>query len=141
MVCSIGGEASSVRSDVRGAKLKINSSRKRIQSSKTNEVCILNIPISDGIRQANVLSFLFMKTAKDLRIPFTWAERRPILLDRFFYLPKSYDGHERWGVFDWADPQVFGNQQPVIIEYCSGNGQWIGERAKQNPTVNWVAVE
>lgn len=82
-----------------------------------------------------------MKTAKDLRIPFTWAERRPILLDRFFYLPKSYDGHETWGTFDWSDSQIFGNGQSIAIEYCSGNGQWIGDRAKQNPAINWVAVE
>lgn len=28
-----------------------------------------------------------------------------------------------------------------MIEYCSGNGQWIGERAKQNRQYNWIAVE
>ncbi len=28
-----------------------------------------------------------------------------------------------------------------MIEYCSGNGQWIGERAKQYPQFNWLAVE
>ncbi len=29
----------------------------------------------------------------------------------------------------------------MIIEYCSGNGQWIGARAKQNPQYHWIAVE
>ncbi len=28
-----------------------------------------------------------------------------------------------------------------MIEYCSGNGQWICERAKEHPHINWVAVD
>lgn len=82
-----------------------------------------------------------MKTANDLRIPFTWAERRPILLDRFFYMPGFFERYEEWNPFSWSDPELFGNDQPVVIEFCSGNGQWIGDRAKQNPHLNWVAVE
>ncbi len=75
-----------------------------------------------------------MKTAKDLIIPFTWAERVPILLDRFFYIPGRFDHYEKEFPF-------FDQERPVIIEYCSGNGQWIGERAKQSPNINWIAVE
>jgi tRNA (guanine-N7-)-methyltransferase len=72
-----------------------------------------------------------MKTAKDLKIPFSWEERRPIWLDRFFYVPGVYD--HKPTPQDW--PKIF------AIEYCSGNGQWIGEKAKQNPHLNWIAVE
>lgn len=75
-----------------------------------------------------------MKTAKDLKIPFSWAERKPILLERFFYVPTHYA----------YEPEVipfFETEAPVVIEYCSGNGQWIGDRAVQNPNVNWLAVE
>jgi tRNA (guanine-N7-)-methyltransferase len=75
-----------------------------------------------------------MKTAKDLVIPFGWPDRRPIFLDRFFYIPTHCKYKEE------AIP-FFATPQPVIIEYCSGNGQWIGERAKQNPQFNWIAVE
>lgn len=75
-----------------------------------------------------------MKTAKDLKIPFTWEERYPILLDRFLYLPGHYDHVEKTFPF-------FEEAKPIIIEYCSGNGQWIGERARQNPQFNWIAVE
>ncbi len=82
-----------------------------------------------------------MKSKKDLIIPFDWEGRRPIYLDRFFYLPKQFDHHESWGRLDWADERIFGNQKPVHIELCSGNGQWIGDRAKENPEINWVAVE
>ncbi|MES2272572.1 MAG: tRNA (guanine(46)-N(7))-methyltransferase TrmB [Chlamydiota bacterium] len=82
-----------------------------------------------------------MKTTKDLKIPFVWADRRPILLDRLFYIPTHYDLHAEWPALCWTDPAVFGNANPVHIEYCSGNGQWIGERAQENPQLNWVAVE
>lgn len=75
-----------------------------------------------------------MKSAKDLLIPFTWRERRPILLDRFFYIPSEYSYSQE--VFSF-----FVLQQPVIIEYCSGNGQWVGDQARQNPHCNWIAVE
>ena len=82
-----------------------------------------------------------MKKPSDLRIPFAWAERRSVLLDRFLYIPGFYDKHEEWTRTAWSDPSLFGNDSPLAIEYCSGNGQWICERAKQNPQINWVAVE
>lgn len=37
--------------------------------------------------------------------------------------------------------EMFGNGKPVHLEICSGNGQWIGERALQQPGVNWIGVE
>jgi tRNA (guanine-N7-)-methyltransferase len=82
-----------------------------------------------------------MKASKDLIIPYSWAERRPVLLDRCLYIPGFYDRHFEWERISWSDPRLFGNEQPVILEFCSGNGQWIGDRAKQNPERNWVAVE
>jgi tRNA (guanine-N7-)-methyltransferase len=41
----------------------------------------------------------------------------------------------------WEHSDLFGNQKPVHVEYCSGNGLWIAERALSNPHINWVAVE
>jgi tRNA (guanine-N7-)-methyltransferase len=79
------------------------------------------------------------KIKKDLRIPFTWEERRPVLLERFFYLPKQFDHKEMH--LDFSDSLIFGNDHPVHLELCSGNGQWIGKKALLNPGVNWVAVE
>jgi tRNA (guanine-N7-)-methyltransferase len=75
-----------------------------------------------------------VKTAKDLKIPFTWEERRPILLDRFFYIPAQFE-------YQVESVPFFSDNKPVAIEYCSGNGEWIGERAKENPEFNWLAVE
>lgn len=78
---------------------------------------------------------------KDLKAAFSWEERRPLLADRIFHVPHHYDQHEAYHFPDWEDPQLFGNGDPVCIEYCTGNGAWIVERAKQFPKFNWVAVE
>jgi tRNA (guanine-N7-)-methyltransferase len=82
-----------------------------------------------------------MKKASELRIPFTWENRHPVLLDRCLYIPGYYEKHEDWKILPWEDPSLFGNNSPVVIEYCSGNGQWIAEQAKNGPHLNWVAVE
>lgn len=82
-----------------------------------------------------------MKKASDLRIPFTWENRFPVLLDRCLYIPGYYTQHENWKIVPWEDPSMFGNSRPVVIEYCSGNGQWICAQAKNQPHLNWVAVE
>ncbi|HLB52529.1 MAG TPA: tRNA (guanine(46)-N(7))-methyltransferase TrmB [Chlamydiales bacterium] len=82
-----------------------------------------------------------MKKAKDLKIPFSWEERRPVILENFFYIPSLYDRHGEWVPLQWSDPQLFGNEAPVILEFCSGNGQWICERAKEHPECNWVALD
>lgn len=82
-----------------------------------------------------------MKTAADLRIPFTWMERRAIILERCLYIPGYLERHEQWERLPWSDNALFGNHQPVVVEYCSGNGIWICERAKENPHLNLVAVE
>lgn len=73
-----------------------------------------------------------MKTAKDLIIPFSWAERRPIFLQRFLYIPSHYE----YSPVQFFDPALSFN-----IEFCSGNGQWIVDRAKKDPTRIWLAVE
>lgn len=79
--------------------------------------------------------------ASALRIPFVWKDRRPIFLERCLYLPGHYEAHETWERVPWEDPLVFGNSNPVVIEYCSGNGEWICGKAKEFPEKNWVAIE
>ncbi len=74
-----------------------------------------------------------MKQASDLRIPFTWQERRPIVLERFFYLPPCEES--------MYDPSIFTERGPLAIEYCSGNGEWITRMALQQPQFQWIAVE
>ncbi len=76
---------------------------------------------------------------KDLKFPFTWDERRPLLEGRVLFVPRYYDRHEEWRFPGWEE--LFGNHAKVSIEYCAGNGAWILEKALQNPDQNWVAVE
>ena len=76
-----------------------------------------------------------MKQASDLRIPFSWAERRPIVLERFFYLPPCDESLHNSAIFT---SEV---TQKLAVEYCSGNGQWITQAAIKQPEFLWVAVE
>lgn len=76
---------------------------------------------------------------KDLRFPFRFEERAPLLSEGVLYVPKYYQEHESWPKEELrsvlrAYPQVF-------LEYCSGNGTWIAEKAKLAPDVLWIAVE
>lgn len=68
------------------------------------------------------------------------GERYPLIKDRIWYLPKGCE--DQPFIFPgWNDPQVFVQNQPICIEYCSGNGDWIAAKAKAHPDQNWVAVE
>lgn len=82
-----------------------------------------------------------MKTSADLRIPFVWEDRYPVLLEKCLYIPGFFEGHGSWKRIAWSDPRIFGNENQIVIEYCSGNGQWICDRALKNPHQNFVAVE
>jgi tRNA (guanine-N7-)-methyltransferase len=77
----------------------------------------------------------------DLKTSFTWEERRPLIEDRVFHVPLHYYRHHEFTFPGWEDGALFGNDHPVHIEYCAGNGEWIAERAKKYPEKNWVAVE
>src|SRR3990167_10207769 len=75
-----------------------------------------------------------MISAKDLKIPFEEGEGGALFLDQFLYLPKR-------GKMEPQQFTFFENLQPIAIEFCSGNGHWIQERATQFPHLNWIAVE
>jgi tRNA (guanine-N7-)-methyltransferase len=75
---------------------------------------------------------------KDLKSPYRWEDRRPLLEDRVFYVPEFYDKHQAGCFPDWKT--IFGNDHPVIIEYGAGNGMWTAEKAK-DLSQNWIAVE
>ncbi len=81
-----------------------------------------------------------MKNASDFHIPFAWDDRRPIIWEKCLYVPSNYLKHGDFR-FDWNDPLLFSKEQPLAVEYCSGNGEWIAERARERPEINWVAVE
>lgn len=78
---------------------------------------------------------------EDLKAPFAWNARKVLIEDRIFYVPTRCETYADFSFPGWSDSTLFGNSNPVAIEFCSGNGAWIAEKAIENPHLNWVAVE
>lgn len=78
---------------------------------------------------------------EDLKSPFSWNERHILIKDRVWYVPDYYPEYDKFSFPGWEHPDLFGNSNPVCVEYCSGNGAWIAAKASENPHLNWVAVE
>lgn len=77
---------------------------------------------------------------EDLKSPFSWDERQILIKDRVWFVPDYFE-NDAFHFPGWADPNVFGNEAPVYVEYCSGNGTWIAAKALADTAINWVAVE
>ncbi len=54
-------------------------------------------------------------------------------------MPRHYEKHDEFTLPSFAE--LFENDHPVHVEYCSGNGLWICEQAEKYPEVNWIGVE
>lgn len=78
---------------------------------------------------------------ENLKAPFKWDERKVLLQDRILYVPEVYDKYEEFAFPGWESEELFGNTNPIHLEYCSGNGAWILEKALENPQINYVAIE
>lgn len=78
---------------------------------------------------------------KNLAAPFSWQERRVLLQENTLFVPDYYQSYDEFTFPGWSNTAIFGNDNPVYIEYCSGNGLWISEKAQQDTTSNWVAIE
>ncbi|HNA62478.1 MAG TPA: tRNA (guanine(46)-N(7))-methyltransferase TrmB [Rhabdochlamydiaceae bacterium] len=74
----------------------------------------------------------------DLKFPYKWETRRPLIENGVFFVPDYYANHHEFVFPEWSE--IFGNHLPVVIEYCTGNGTWIAEKAKDR-SQNWVAIE
>jgi tRNA (guanine-N7-)-methyltransferase len=78
---------------------------------------------------------------KALKIPCSWEERKPCLIDRVFFVPSYYDKHHLFSENLFLQNRMFKEDKPIILEYCSGNGEWIIQKAKAHPDIHWIAVE
>jgi len=78
---------------------------------------------------------------KDLPSFYKWDDRRPLLHDRILMVPRYYEYHGDWKMPEFSSDQIFGNINPIQIEFCSGNGEWITNLAQENPDINYIAVE
>lgn len=76
---------------------------------------------------------------EDLKSPFKWDERRLLYEDRVLYVPDYYEQFDRFEFPGWQP--LFGNEGPIKVEYCSGNGAWVSNRALADPAANWIAIE
>lgn len=78
---------------------------------------------------------------ENLKSPFSWETRYVTIQDRVWYVPSYYDRYQEFTFPGWNHPDVFTQDRPIRVEYCSGNGAWIAAKAQQDPHSNWVAVE
>jgi len=81
-----------------------------------------------------------------LKYPFSRTDRRVLIKDRIWFVPEiKIDPQlvvpDTFVFPGWQHLDLFGNDQPVNLEYCSGNGAWIAAKARENPHQNWVAIE
>jgi tRNA (guanine-N7-)-methyltransferase len=83
-----------------------------------------------------------MAKPEDLKAPFDWRKPAVMIDGRVLYVPEFRVADYESFVFPgWSSEQIFGNENPIHMEYCSGNGAWIAAKAAANPSINWVAVE
>jgi tRNA (guanine-N7-)-methyltransferase len=78
---------------------------------------------------------------QDFRYPHAWCDRKVAIHDRVLFIPSYWDQYESYSFPGWNDKEIFENQGPIHVEYCSGNGEWICEKAKAFPDICWVAVD
>src|SRR5688572_8934390 len=69
-----------------------------------------------------------------------FQEKKTVIFDRVFFASEARED-DPFLFPGWSHESLFGNENQVIVEYCSGNGSWIAAKALQNPHLNWVAVE
>ncbi len=74
---------------------------------------------------------------QDLRFEHV-VDNTGFLEQQILYLPRR-EGKEK--LLQVPMTQVFAKEQPLAIEYCSGNGDWVVDQARAKPEWNWIAVE
>jgi tRNA (guanine-N7-)-methyltransferase len=72
---------------------------------------------------------------KDLAYPFRFEDRRLIVENGVFYLPDFLSTYADF------DPGLPLGGKNVFVEFCSGNGEWIIQKALSMPDVQFIAVE
>lgn len=75
---------------------------------------------------------------KDLLLPFE-GEKKVLLVqeERILYIPARTSR----GEISFSLKELFEREAPFHLEICSGNGDWICQKAMENPNKNWIALE
>lgn len=61
-------------------------------------------------------------------------ERQPLYKDGLLVVPRFFQNHI-------LQHPLFEKRGPFVLELCSGNGEWICEKAEQHPETQFIAVE
>ena len=75
-------------------------------------------------------------------LPFTirgFESRSPSYSDGVLTIPSFYDAHSR-DKFPELKKRLE-QAEAIHVEICSGNGEWIADRAQKNPDILYIAVE
>ncbi|MFY7843425.1 MAG: tRNA (guanosine(46)-N7)-methyltransferase TrmB [Rhabdochlamydiaceae bacterium] len=75
-----------------------------------------------------------------LLYPHSWNERQPAWVNDVLFVPQHYFDHERSLAAILSQSKI-SQHSHVCLEYCSGNGDWIIEKARTYSDSIWIAVE
>lgn len=78
---------------------------------------------------------------ENLKSPFKGKECQILFEDQVWYVPDLAANKQEFIFPGWHHPGFFERPQPICLEYCSGNGAWVAERAQTHRDCNWVAIE
>lgn len=81
-----------------------------------------------------------MVRPKSIVPPFPKRSPKVLIHDKVWYMAPMADG-TAFEFPGWHSEELFPNANDIRIEYCSGNGTWITEKAAAHPEINWLAVE
>lgn len=81
-----------------------------------------------------------MVRPKELIRPFPPTQPSVMINDRVWFVPMLADA-STFQFPGWCSPDLFATPGNVHVEFCSGNGNWIADKALKHPEKNWLAVE
>lgn len=79
-----------------------------------------------------------MVQPKNFQFPFSKDSARILLHEGVLFIPPQVKTHDACFP-EWS--HCFTHEAPLHVEFCSGNGTWIIEKARAFPSFHWVAVE
>lgn len=75
-----------------------------------------------------------------LTYPTSWQDRKAVIAQGVLFIPTFYEHQENNSdlLAGFIGSDLY---KEVYMEICSGNGEWITEKALKNPDILWIAVE
>ncbi|PCI75493.1 hypothetical protein COB21_05600 [Candidatus Aerophobetes bacterium] len=69
-----------------------------------------------------------------------YTKREPKVSQGVFFIPEYYPLADQYENFDF-DLSTYLGKKEVVVEFCSGTGDWVVNQAKHNKDVYYIAVE